>query len=854
MNKLWFFFLFTIFSLIQKANSQVNTITTSQHLKDGQTITSSDGTFELGFFSPSKKNSSTNRYVGIWYKKISAFTPVWVGNRQNPVKGMSGILKVVEPGYLVLINDVTNDTVWLTNSSTSVKNPVAKLLDTGNLVVKDVNDDDEYLWQSFDYPSDTLLASMKLGRNLVTGLERYCPLWPDRLGYLRLFGPYGFGTGLERYLTSWKSDDDPAPGEYTYHCDPTGYPQDLMRKGPNVVYRAGPWNGLRWSGAPNMVNNSVTSFGLVMNNQEIYYKYELVNKSVITTFALRPNGDAMRMIWVEKQEGWVNYHSADADHCDTYGLCGAYGTCTIFSDPVCRCLDKFVPMHTDDWNRADWSSGCVRNHPLNCSEDGFIKYSGVKLPDTRYSWFNETMTLDECKVVCLRNCSCMGYTNLDISNGGSGCLLWIGELVDLRQLSESGQDIYIRMAASEISFNDGSSRKKSVVLAIALPLLITTVLVVVVVCLVLRRQKKKAEKMLVEKERLNHNNNKDNRSQILREAFELPLFDLSTIMKATDNFSLENKIGTGGFGKVYKGVLEEGQEVAVKRLSETSRQGNDEFKNEVICIAELQHRNLVKLLGCCIEEEEKILVYEYMPNKSLDLFIFDQTRSTLLDWPKRFNIINGIARGLMYLHQDSRLRIIHRDLKASNVLLDIGMNPKISDFGMARSFGGNETGDNTSRVVGTYGYMSPEYAVDGIFSVKSDVFSFGVLVLEVVSGKKNRRFIHPEYNLNLIGHAWMLHREGRSLEIADPALVESGYTIELQRSIHVGLLCVQQSPEDRPNISSVVLMLTNESILPQPKPPGFFTERNIDDATGYSWSNHKPSSVNDVTITLLDAR
>ncbi|KAM3287027.1 G-type lectin S-receptor-like serine/threonine-protein kinase [Capsicum chacoense] len=828
MNKLWFFFLFTIFSLIQKANSQVNTITTSQHLKDGQTITSSDGTFELGFFSPSKKNSSTNRYVGIWYKKISALTPVWVGNRQNPVKGMSGILKVVEPGYLVLINDVTNDTVWLTNSSTSVKNPVAKLLDTGNLVVKDVNDDDEYLWQSFDYPSDTLLASMKLGRNLVTGLERY--------------------------LTSWKSDDDPAPGEYTYHCDPTGYPQDLMRKGPNVVYRAGPWNGLRWSGAPNMVNNSVTSFGLVMNNQEIYYKYELVNKSVITTFALRPNGDAMRMIWVEKQEGWVNYHSADADHCDTYGLCGAYGTCTIFSDPVCRCLDKFVPMHPDDWNRADWSSGCVRNHPLNCSEDGFIKYSGVKLPDTRYSWFNETMTLEECKVVCLRNCSCMGYTNLDISNGGSGCLLWIGELVDLRQLSESGQDIYIRMAASEISFNNGSSRKKNVVLAIALPLLITMVLVVVVVCLVLRRQKKRAEKMLVEKERLDHNNNKDNRSQILREAFELPLFELSTIMKATDNFSLENKIGTGGFGKVYKGVLEEGQEVAVKRLSETSRQGNDEFKNEVICIAELQHRNLVKLLGCCIEEEEKILVYEYMPNKSLDLFIFDQTRSTLLDWPKRFNIINGIARGLMYLHQDSRLRIIHRDLKASNVLLDIDMNPKISDFGMARSFGGNETGDNTSRVVGTYGYMSPEYAVDGIFSVKSHVFSFGVLVLEVVSGKKNRRFIHPEYNLNLIGHAWMLHQEGRSLEIADPALVESGNTIELQRSIHVGLLCVQQSPEDRPNISSVVLMLTNESILPQPKPPGFFTERNIDDATGYSWSNHTPSSVNDVTITLLDAR
>ncbi|KAL3355782.1 hypothetical protein AABB24_016781 [Solanum stoloniferum] len=629
-----------------------------------------------------------------------------------------------------------------------------------------------------------------------------------------------------------------------------------MRKGPNVVYRAGPWNGLRWSGAPNMVNNSITSFGLVMNNQEIYYKYELVNKSVLTTLVLTPNGDAMRMIWLEKREGWVNYHSVDADHCDTYKLCGAYGTCTIFSDPVCRCLDKFIPKHPDDWDRADWSSGCVRNHPLNCSEDGFIKYSGVKLPDTRDSWFNETMTLDECKLVCLRNCSCMGYTNLDISNGGSGCLLWIGELVDLRQLSESGQDIYIRMAASEISPIDGSNRKKRVILAIALPLSIATVLLVVGVCLILRRQKKRAETMLIEKRKLDDNNNKDKNNQIRREALELPLFDLSTIMEATDNFSLENKIGAGGFGKVFKGVLEEGQEVAVKRLSETSRQGNDEFKNEVICIAELQHRNLVKLLGCCVEEEEKILVYEYMPNKSLDLFIFDQTRSTLLDWPKRFNIINGIARGLMYLHQDSRLRIIHRDLKASNVLLDFEMNPKISDFGMARSFGGNETGDNTNRVVGTYGYMSPEYAVDGIFSVKSDVFSFGVLILEIVSGKKNRRFIHPDHNLNLnlIGHAWMLHREGRSSEIVDPNLVESCHTSELQRSIHVGLLCVQQSPEDRPNMSSVVLMLTNEGILPQPKPPGFFTERNIDDATGYSWSDQTPCSVNDVTITLLDAR
>ncbi|CAH9076033.1 unnamed protein product [Cuscuta europaea] len=339
------------------------------------------------------------------------------------------------------------------------------------------------------------------------------------------------------------------------------------------------------------------------------------------------------------------------------------------------------------------------------------------------------------------------------------------------------------------------------------------------------------------------------------EDLELPLLHLFTLSQATDNFSLNSKLGEGGFGPVYKGVLEGGQEIAVKRLSETSKQGLGEFKNEVICIAKLQHRNLVKLLGCCIEGEETMLVYEYMPNKSLDLFIFDEERSGLLDWPKRFNIINGIARGLLYLHQDSRLRIIHRDLKTSNILLDIDMNPKISDFGMAKSFGGNETGANTCRVVGTYGYMSPEYAVDGIFSVKSDVFSFGVLVLEIIGGKKNRRFIHPDHHLNLLGHAWTLYKENRSMEMVDPILVSSCDPAEVIRSIHVALLCVQQAAEDRPNMSSVVWMLSNEGVLPEAKLPGFFTQRSVAPTEQHSsWSTQTPSSVNDVTISLLDAR
>ncbi|KAH9796481.1 cysteine-rich receptor-like protein kinase 10 [Citrus sinensis] len=185
------------------------------------------------------------------------------------------------------------------------------------------------------------------------------------------------------------------------------------------------------------------------------------------------------------------------------------------------------------------------------------------------------------------------------------------------------------------------------------------------------------------------------------QAFPLFPLDLIDIVKATQDFSQENKLGEGGFGPVYKGVLADGKEIAVKRLSRTSGQGLQEFKNEVTVIAKLQHKNLVRLLGCCLEENESLLIYEYMPNKSLDVFLFDSTRSVQLDWKRRISIIKGIARGILYLHEDSRLKIIHRDLKTSNVLLDHEMNPKISDFGMARIFGGNQSKANTNRVVGT---------------------------------------------------------------------------------------------------------------------------------------------------------
>ncbi|KAK3431876.1 hypothetical protein EUGRSUZ_E02984 [Eucalyptus grandis] len=271
-------------------------------------------------------------------------------------------------------------------------------------------------------------------------------------------------------------------------------------------------------------------------------------------------------------------------------------------------------------------------------------------------------------------------------------------------------------------------------------------------------------------------------------------YHLASIQAATNNFSQRNKLGKEGFGVILQGRLSNGQEIAVKKLSKSSGQGVGEFKNEVALVANLQHRNLVQLLGFCLEGEEKLLVYEF--------------------------IISGVARGMLYLHEDSRLRIIHRDLKPSNILLDGDMNPKISYFGMARVFGVDQTWAKTNHIVGTFGYLSPEYAMRGQISAKSDVYSFGVLTLEIIGGKKNSCFFQSDGGENLASYHW---RAGTPLEVLDP-FISNAYSIdEVVRCLHIGLLSVQEDPADRPTMASIVLMLTSHSVkLPQPRQPAFF--------------------------------
>ncbi|XP_029126489.1 putative cysteine-rich receptor-like protein kinase 20 isoform X1 [Cajanus cajan] len=341
-------------------------------------------------------------------------------------------------------------------------------------------------------------------------------------------------------------------------------------------------------------------------------------------------------------------------------------------------------------------------------------------------------------------------------------------------------------------------------------------------------------------------------------------YDLTTIKAATNNFSHENKIGKGGFGEVYKGILDDGQHIAVKRLSTHSKQGSIEFVNEVLLIAKLQHKNLVALIGFCLEEQEKILIYEFMPNGSLDYLLYG-IQQQKLSWSERYKIIEGTALGILYLHEYSRLKVIHRDLKPSNILLDKNMNPKISDFGMARIVEIDQDRGNTNRIVGTYGYMSPEYAMLGEFSEKSDVFSFGVMILEIITGKKNVQFYDSHTLMEgLIAYVWRQWKNKDLLSILDSHIKEIYSQEEVFQCIHIGLLCVQENPNIRPTMATIISYLNNYSLeLPFPQKPSFFlsnhrmdqdTTRQQESSSNQTTNDFKLFSINEMSMSNIYPR
>ncbi|KAF3948000.1 hypothetical protein CMV_025950 [Castanea mollissima] len=616
-------------------------------------------------------------------------------------------------------------------------------------------------------------------------------------------------TGLNRILTSWKSKDDPGIGNYSFQIITTGYPQAYLYMGRTILWRAGSWTGIRWSGIPKMSSNDY-NISFVNNQEETTIMFRTFPNSTDPNGSIKmvvdESGIVHRSLWQETT--WVEYWSAPQGLCDKYLNCGPNSYC----DPhnlvtfECKCFPGFKPKSSRDCIREKQGVSMCNNG------EGFVKLAHMKVPDTSIAHADMNLSMKECEQKCLRNCSCIAYASANESEGGIGCLTWQGDLVDTRTYPDVGQDLYIRVDAvvlAQYAKKNGLTQKKRMLTILGVLVAIMFLLAVpVVYCLVMKKKKENrhstysysADSTLLYFEDSPSRRDLDG----TRRNSYLPLFDLRTIIAATDNFSIANKLGQGGFGPVYKGLLQNGLEIAVKRLSKCSGQGIEQFKTEVALIAKLQHRNLVRILGCCIHKEEKMLIYEYLPNKSLDSFIFDETKRSCLDWGKRFEIICGIARGILYLHQDSS------------------------------------------------GYMSPEYAMQGLFSIKSDVYSFGVLLLEIVIGKKNSTHHHDDPSSNLIGHVWDLWREDNSMKIVDPLLDETYPANEISRCIQIGLLCVQEHATDRPTMPTVVFMLGNDTHLPSPKRPSFIlmgTNNSTDKSTSAAFN-----SINEITLSQIDGR
>uniref|UniRef100_A0A0D9X503 Receptor-like serine/threonine-protein kinase n=1 Tax=Leersia perrieri TaxID=77586 RepID=A0A0D9X503_9ORYZ len=764
-----------LFSSIHLCASE-NRLVPGKPLSPGSTIVSDDGTFALGFFSPS--NPKKYYYVGIWYNNIPKFTVVWVANRATPITDPSSAVLSLTSNLTLSAGN--GHVLWTTaissiniSSSPDTKSVLteAMLDNTGNFILRSLADN-AIMWQSFDHPTDTLLPGMNL-----------------RLSH---------NTHPLQRLTSWKDHQDPSPGPFSYGADPNNLLQRFIWHGSMPHRRSPVWNSYLILG--NYMNNLNSTIYMAINHydDEVYMSFGMPTGpfSVLIRMKINYLGKVNMLTWQSNISAWTTLYSEPARECNVYGYCGPNGYCdNTETVSACKCLDGFEPRDSKGWTNRSFSQGCRRRKVLRCRHgNSFLTYPGMKVPDKFI--YIRNRSFDECTAECKSNCSCVAYAYANVSirvdeADDTRCLMWMGELIDMEKVTQGGENLYIRI--NRLNGN----KEKTNILGTVLPSVASFMILICMLIWVCGIRGKQGGDEIFDGLVLGDISTS---SELSDRKVGFPIFSFREIASATNNFSDSNILGHGGFGTVYKGTMEGDKEIAVKRLCKGSGQ--------------------------------------------------DASRNSVLDWITRFKIIKGVARGLLYLHQDSRLTIIHRDLKASNVLLDAEMHPKISDFGTARIFGGNEQQTNTTRVVGTYGYMAPEYAMEGIISVKSDVYSFGVLLLEIVSGLKINRVIDPTTgHSNLITYAWSLWKDGNMGGLVDSSIFEKSILDEALRCIHIALLSVQNNPNARPPMSWVVSSLDNIDIeLPEPKEPMYFAHRS------YGTDGAGESFVNDMSIATLEAR
>ncbi|OEL25049.1 G-type lectin S-receptor-like serine/threonine-protein kinase [Dichanthelium oligosanthes] len=758
------------------SSAATNTLSRSQALAGDEKLVSSNGKFALGFFQTGSEssNNTLRSYLGIWFHKVPKLTPVWTANGEAPIsKAASPELVISEDGNLAILAQGTV-TVWSTQANGTTKDASAVLLDNGNLVLRSSLNSSAVFWQSFDYPTDTFMMGAKLGLNKVTGLNRR--------------------------LVSRKNSIDQASGVYSMEFSLDGIFR-LLWNSSTGYWSSGEWNGKFFSSIPEMSEKSDVvhcNYTFVNNDQDVYFSTDC-DESVVFHNFLDVSGLWTNRIWLNQD--WITLALHPQRQCDVHAACGPFTVCTDNGNPLCNCMKGFSVQSPQDWGLGDTEGGCIRNAPLSycsgdknktsMSDDKFYSMPSIRLPDNGKGVSN-AMSAKDCAETCLNSCSCTAY-----SYGKGGCSVWHDELLNA-VVDSNGQTLYLRLAAKEV--NNSKSNRSALIIGVATSTCIISLGLVFLI--VVWRRKGNCWSSGTE--------NNDGGIGVIP-------FRYIELRRATKNFS--EKLGEGGFGSVFKGSLTNSVVIAVKRLDRVN-QGEKQFRAEVSSIGIIQHINLVKLIGFCCEGDKRLLVYEHMPNSSLDAHLF-QTQGTILDWNVRYQIALGVARGLSYLHHSCRDCIIHCDIKPQNILLDISFLPKISDFGMAK-FLERDFNRVMTTMRGTIGYIAPEWISGTAITSKVDVYSYGMVLLEIISGKRNSAKLcsgngHEGYFPVQVAHKLL---DGDVESLVDANLHGDVNLQEVERVCKIACWCIQDNEFDRPTMVEVLQFLEGVSepnIPPMPR-------------------------------------
>ncbi|XP_022934890.1 putative receptor protein kinase ZmPK1 [Cucurbita moschata] len=725
-----------------------------------QFLTSPDGTFSSGFY----KVGNNSFCYSIWFAKSADKTVVWMANRDNPVNGHQSKLILKANGNLIL-TDADGSLTWSSNTITTEQVEL-RLLENGNLVL--MNQNEGFIWQSFDSPTDTLLPQQQFLKNSTLVSMRNPGTYLSGFYFLKFNDDNVLN--LIYNSPSLSSIYWPDPGRSVFENGRTRYNSSRVA----ILNDMG-----RFESTDNL-NFNATDYGfgpkrrLTMDYDGVLRLYSLVESTGTWNISWLPMGQL--------------------DACLVHGLCGEFGICSYNPLPTCTCPPGFTRN-----DASDWSKGCKPSFNLSCDSQNL---DFMHLPRTDYYGYDlvgytRGVSVETCRNSCLKNCQCLGF---GYSMEGFGQCFPKGALRNGNLKPDSIILMHIKIPKeNRVAEMKGGDLKCSVSELVPttqvyaenkakfryMGLMIGFVGVVGFIEFIFIGfgwwnvfQKRVNEELV-------------NMGYIVL-AVGFKRFTYAEMNRATRNF--EQVIGKGGFGTVYKGELDDGRAVAVKRL-EGVLQGEAEFWAEVSIIGKINHKNLVKLWGFCAEKHHKMLVYEFVKNGSLDKLLFSDSSETL-GLEQRYDIAVGTAKGLSYLHEECLEWVLHCDVKPQNILLDEGLEARVADFGMSKLFGEiKESG--FSRVRGTRGYLAPEWMMDQKIDAKADVYSFGIVLLELVSGKCASKF-------HLV--RWMMEsiEQGKIEDVIDPRLAERQDRLKIETLVRVGLLCVKEDRNLRPAMSKVV--------------------------------------------------